>query len=73
MFKTIGTLFTGLVLLLVATCSFAISPGAAQVQMRNNMQQIEQNKKQMKQMQQIQQHQKMIQQRNMQRSQKLQQ
>lgn len=59
MLKNITVLLTALVLFLVTTCSFAISPGAGQAQIRSNTQQMEQTKKQMKQMKQLQENQKM--------------
>ncbi|MEO8965038.1 MAG: hypothetical protein ABI370_10255 [Gammaproteobacteria bacterium] len=52
MFKNIGILSTTLALAFCAASSFAISPGAGQAQIQNNMQNMQQNKQQMQQMQQ---------------------
>lgn len=55
MLKNIRMPFLTLILILSTTHSFAISPGAGQVQIQNNLQQIQQNKQRVQQMQQNQQ------------------
>lgn len=55
MFKNIGILSTSLVLAFCSVSSFAISPGAGQAQIQNNMQTMQQNKQQLQQYQQNQQ------------------
>jgi hypothetical protein len=76
MFKTIESLLVTAVLTLFTICCFAISPGAGQAQIRNNMQTMEQNKKQAQQYKQMQEmkqeykmkeHQRMIQQKKYQK------
>lgn len=52
MFNKFRVYLTVLIFSLFAVQSFAISPGAGQAQVRNNMQTIEQNKRQMQQHQQ---------------------
>jgi hypothetical protein len=61
MFKNIGILLTTLLLVFYTIHSFAISPGAGQAQVRNNMQELQQNKQRMQHMQQMKQQQQMMQ------------
>ena len=62
MIKIIVMLLTSLVVVFATIPGFAISPGAGQAQIRNNMQELKQNQERMKQMRQH--HQEMQQQRS---------
>lgn len=70
--KKSGIVLTTFAFIFLTHSSFAISPGAGQAQVRNNMQTIQQNKQQMQQLkqnQQMYQQKKMYQPKNVQRPQ----